>query len=88
MKVLSSNRDLYDFLVALQARLNLAGDKELADAVGVALGNASSMNAEFLGESRIALQRVLGEERGLLNEQERRDVSDVLGQLGAVMERR
>jgi hypothetical protein len=85
MKVFSSNRDLYDYLLALQARLGSGGANALRDVVGIAIGNASSMGTEFLGESRIALRQVWKEERGILSDQERRDLSDVLKQLDAVM---
>ncbi len=88
MKVFSSNRDLYDYLLALQARLESRGANALGDVVGIAIGNASSMSTEFLGESRIALRQVWKEDCGILGDQERCDLSDVLKQLDTVMGRR
>jgi hypothetical protein len=64
------------------------GANELGDVVDIAIGNASSMSTEFLGESRIALRQVWKEECGILSDQERCDLSDVLKQLDTVMERR
>jgi hypothetical protein len=43
---------------------------------------------EFLGESRIALRRVLAEENGILSPIERADRQDVLRQLDAALDGR
>ena len=46
------------------------------------------MSTEFLGESRIALRRVLKEEDGVLTLQEREDLLDVLRQLDSALDNR
>ena len=81
MKTLSSNRDLYDYLLYLSSELKQRGSKALSEAVAFASSQGSSSSTEFLGESRVALRRVLNEENGTLSNQERADLSDVLKQL-------
>ena len=62
--------------------------EELSEAVAFASRQASGMSTEFLGESRLALHRVLKEEDGILTVQERADMSDVLKQLDAALDKR
>jgi hypothetical protein len=81
MKVLSSNKELYDYLVSLSLELKLRGAAALSELITLAIGNAASSSTEFLGESRIALKRILGQENGILTNQERDDLLDVLKQL-------
>jgi len=81
MKALSSNRDLYDYLLLLSSELKRRGSTALSEAVAFASSQGSSSSTEFLGESRIVIRRVLNEENGALIDQERADLSDVLKQL-------
>ena len=84
---LNSNQDLYDYLVRLANELKGRGAIELSDFAANALGQAASMSTEFLGESRIALQRIIHEEKGALTASERADVGDALRQLAAALDR-
>ena len=89
MKSLSSNRELYEYLLFLAAELKKRKFDELSEAVAFASRQAAgNMSAEFLGESRIALRRVLKEEDGVLTVQERADLSDVLRQLDEAFDKR
>jgi hypothetical protein len=85
MKVLSSNKDLYDYLFFLTSELKQRELIVLAKAVEFAMGNAASSSTEFLGESKIALKQVLSQEKGVLTKQERADLLDVLKQLDAAL---
>ena len=71
MKTLSSNRELYDYLLSLSAELKQRGAAGLSEVVAFASAQGSSSSTEFLGESRIALRRVLTEENGALTDQQR-----------------
>ena len=65
---LSSNRDLYEYLVALESQLRSRGWEHLSENVAAAARTANAIpTTEFLGESRIALRRVLAEENGILS---------------------
>jgi hypothetical protein len=88
MKPLSSNRELYEYLFSLAALLKKRKFEELSEAVAFASRRISDMSAEFLGEARIALRRVLKEEDGILTVQERNDLSDVLRQLDDALDKR
>lgn len=88
MKTLTSNRDLYDYLHALHSTLNERGAVDLSDIVRRAMGQAAAMSTEFLGESRIALRRLLREGCAVLTAEEQDDVSQVLGQLDNALDRR
>jgi len=85
---LSSNRHLYDYLLSLSAELNTRGSGELSAVAGAASQHAWGMSTEFLGESRIALRRVLREEAGILSENERVDLLNVLQQLDSALDKR
>jgi hypothetical protein len=85
---LSSNRQLYDFLVSLSTALGNRGNRDLSAVATAASRFASGMSTEFLGESRIALRRVLREEAGTLNDNERADLQDVLRQLDSAFDDR
>jgi hypothetical protein len=87
MKHLANNRELYDYLLFLAAELRKRKFDELSDAVIFASRLAATIpSTEYLGESRIALRRVLKEEDGVLTIQERRDLSDVIQQLDDAFE--
>jgi hypothetical protein len=89
MKALSSNRELYEYLLSLAAELKKRRADELSEAVAFASRHAAgNMSTEFLGEARIALRRVLKEEDGALTAQERADLADVLKQLDEAFDRR
>jgi hypothetical protein len=86
---LSSNRELYDYLILLAGELENRGAHELAEGVRTASKTAPSIpTTEFLGESRIALRRVDQEGSQVLKEAERADLRDVLKQLNAAFDRR
>lgn len=85
----SNNRELYEYLVFLASELKSRGSETLSRDVAGASRTASTIPAtEFLGESRIALKRVLAEENGILNQAERADLQDVLRQLDEAFARR
>ena len=88
MKSFSNNQQLLDYLVSLSSELKKRGLLELSEMLGFAIGNASSMSTEFLGESRIALRQVLQQGREALTEQERDDVQGVLKQLDKAFDKR
>ena len=88
MKSFSNNRELYEYLLFLTAELKKRKFDELSEAVAFASHQASGMSTEFLGESRIALRWVLKEEDGILTVEERADMSDVLKQLDAALDRK
>lgn len=89
MKPFSNNRELYEYLLFLSTELQKRKFEELSEAVAFASRQAASnISTEFLGESRIALRRVLKEEDGILTVQERADLSDVLKQLDEALDRR
>ncbi len=88
MTVLSSNRELYEYLRLLAMQLKARGSNELAQIVEVALGNASSLSTEFLGESRLALRQVRDRGQSVLSSQENADLLGVLRQLDQAFDRR
>jgi hypothetical protein len=78
---LDNNRQLYDYLAAMGAKLNARGAVELSRAVLAASRMAATIpDTEFLGESRIALRRVENEQT-VLTEDERLELLGVLRQL-------
>jgi hypothetical protein len=89
MKILFNNRELYDYLLFLASELKKRKFDELSEAVTFASRHAAgNMTTEFLGESRIALQRVLKEEDGVLTVKERNNLSDVVKQLDDALDKR
>jgi hypothetical protein len=88
VKPLASNSELYEYLLGLEGTLRRHGSVDLADAVASASRQASGLSTEFLGEARITLRRVSTQVQGVLSEQDRRDLLDVLGQLDAALDRR
>ncbi len=88
MRCFSSNRDLYEYLLSLAAELKKRKFDELSEAVAFASCQAAGLSTEFLGESRIALRRVLEEAGGILTDQERNDVSGALKQLDDAFDKR
>jgi hypothetical protein len=88
MKTLSSNSELYKYLLELEGTLRRHEATDLADAVGAASHQAASSSTEFLGESRIALRRVSNLSPAFLKGQELTDLADVLKQLDVALDRR
>jgi hypothetical protein len=78
VKLLSSNSDLYRYLLELAENLRKLGLSELAEIVISASNQAAAMSTEFLGESRIALRRVWNCGRSILTEEARADLVNVL----------
>jgi hypothetical protein len=87
MKRLSSNKDLYDYLIDLAERLRTRGADSLAAIVLSASRQAAGLSTEFLGESQIALKEVLDSEVAL-DENERADLLGVLEQLSTALDGR
>lgn len=85
---LSSNRDLYDYLQFLSSILERQGAISLNSAITFALAQASSSSTEFIGESRIALQRMANEAKQILSDQEFDDLLGVLKQLDKALDKR
>jgi len=86
---LSSNRAFYEYVVLLESQLRSRGSEALSKDVAAAGRTANTIPAtEFLGESRIALRRVLAEENGILSQAERAELQDVLGQLDVALDGR
>ena len=88
--MLSSNQDLYDYLLGLSSKLRARGSEELSKVVITASGHAASWvtTTEFLGESRIALRQVLKDERGILTVEERDKLLEVITEIDDVFNRR
>ena len=85
---LDNNRQLYDYLVAIGAKLNDRGAVELSRLVlAVSRTVRTIPNTEFLGESRIALRRVENEQT-VLTENERLELLDIVRQLDEAFSRR
>ena len=88
MERLKSNSELYQYLVHLVSQLRTRGATDLADSIEFASQQASGISTEFLGESRIALRKLLEKEHGILTGTEREEASDILKQLDAALDRR
>jgi hypothetical protein len=85
---LDNNQQLYDYLVAIGAKLNARGTVELSRVVLAASRTVAGIPiTEFLGESRIALRRVENEQT-VLTENERLELLDVVRQLDEAFNRR
>ena len=85
---LENNGQLRNYLISLSETIRERGATELAQSLISASNLAWTWPAtEFLGESRIALRRVLAE-RIDLGESEMKNLRDVLAQLDAALERR
>jgi hypothetical protein len=87
MKTLASNTDLYNYLRSLANLLTERGSAELAESIRFAASQGTGLTTEFLGESRIALQRVLDSDVGALQLQERDELRGVIGQVEAALRR-
>ncbi len=86
---LSSNRDLYEYLLLLASQLENQGAEVLRKDVSAAARTANVFPApEFLGKSRIALRRVLSEGNSFMSQIDRAELQDVLGQLDVAFDGR
>ena len=86
-KPLSSNKELYDYLVSLGNLLAERGSLQLAESVRLAARTGTGLSTEFIGESRIALQGVLDAEQGLLQAVERHELQSILAQVDFALRR-
>jgi len=85
---LDNNRQLYEYLAAIGAKLNDRGAVDLSRVVLAASRTVATIpDTEFLGESRIVLRRVQNEQT-VLTENERLELLDVLRQLDEAFSRR
>jgi hypothetical protein len=83
----SSNQELYNYLLRLADVLVERGSHVLANRIRGAAQQASGLNTEFLGESRIALEQTLAAEAGALNPQERQYLIAAIDQLDQTLSR-
>jgi hypothetical protein len=85
---LDNNQQLYDYLVALGAKLNAREAVDLSRVVLAASRTVATIpGTEFLGESRIALRRVETAQT-VLTEDERLELLDIVRQLDEAFSRR
>jgi len=84
---LENNQQLYDYLAAIGAKLNARGAVQLSRVVLAASQTVATIpDAEFLGESRIALRRVENEQ-SVLTEDERLELLAIVRQLDEAFRR-
>lgn len=89
MKKLSCNKDLYEYMILLVSILQQRDLISLSKIVEFASRLASTIpDTEFLGESRLAIKQVLEQDKGVLTDEERADLCDVLRQLNEAFNRR
>jgi hypothetical protein len=89
MKPLTSNSELYEYLRGLSKILEERHAPELNEVVTHASQTAAgNVSTEFLGESRIALRRVMKEGHGILTAEERADLREVLAQIDGAFDRK
>ncbi|MGB8731612.1 MAG: hypothetical protein WCC99_10235 [Candidatus Sulfotelmatobacter sp.] len=85
---LENDKQLYDYLASIGAKLNTRGAAELGAVVMAASRHVAAVpSTEFLGESRIALLRVENEQT-VLSEDERSELVDIMRQLDEAFSRR
>lgn len=87
MKKLSSNTDLYDYLLSLGDLLAGREVSQLAEAVRFAARQGTGLSTEFLGESRIALRQVLDAEGGALEMHERDELRSIISEVETALRR-
>jgi hypothetical protein len=81
----SSNQELYHYLLRLAQDLKQRGAVDLSEIVTGVSGQAFTTSTQFLGKSRIALRRILAEGTAVLEPGEQADIEDVLKQLTAAL---
>lgn len=85
---LTDNQALHDYLTSLAALLRERGANVMADAVAAASRQASGLSTEFLGESRLALRKLVHSNLVALSDEDRVELGDVLEQLDVVLDGR
>jgi hypothetical protein len=86
-KKLTSNTDLYEYLLSLGDLLADRGSQQLAESVRFAAKQGTGLSTEFLGETRISLRGVLDAEKGILRPYERNELLDVISQVEFALRR-
>jgi hypothetical protein len=87
-KPLSSNAELYTYLLSLKTMLEGNGAFDLASIAEFASRHARGMITEFIGEARIALREIYSSNRNGLTDVEKAFLHDVIAQLDATFDRR
>lgn len=86
--ILKSNQELYEYLVWLRAKLLDESAIDLANLISHAIGNASSMSTEFLGESKKALLSVVRSDHSGLTLEELTRAQGIIDQIAAALDRK
>jgi hypothetical protein len=81
MRKLENNTDLYEYLRSLADLLKGRSAAPLVEYLDTAARQATSLSTEFLGESQIALKKVLDTENGALTNTEREELRSVIKQI-------
>ena len=84
---LENNEALQEYLVSLAKRLEATSAAPLASYLHFAARQAPGLSTEFLGESLIALKKVLDGEAGVLASSEREDLLNVISQVAFAVRR-
>jgi hypothetical protein len=79
--ILSSNADLYEFLLLLANLMETQSHHQSAGKLGFAANQASGLSTEFLGEELLALKQTSEEIGDKMEEQQRNDLADAIRQL-------
>jgi hypothetical protein len=87
MPKLQNNTELYQYLLALADRLEGTSAAPLATHLQFAAGQATGLSTEFLGESLIALKKVLDGENGVLKNSDREELRSLISQIESVVRR-
>lgn len=87
MTQLASNQALYDYLGRLAASLQERGAESMAEVIAAAARQAAGLSTEFLGESRIALEKVLNSNQAIVSDAIRTEIADILKQLDVALDR-
>jgi hypothetical protein len=87
MKKLTSNTDLYEYLLSLGNLLSDRRAPQLAESVRFAARQSTGLSTEFLGESGIALRGVLSTENGILRRDEREELQGIIGEIEFALRR-
>jgi hypothetical protein len=85
---LANNQALHDYLVGLAATLQERGAESMAEDIAAAARQAAGLSTEFLGESRIALEKLLSSNQLRLSDAVRTEIADVLKQLDVALGRK
>ena len=85
---LSSNGDLYEYLRSLILILSERGRGDLAARVDFACRHSASSAAEFLGESKLALEAVIESGSGILKANEIADLKTAVTEIREAFESR